>query len=420
MDLPFESNRGRFGLPDDCIGRSLGPVNGESGRANGPNNEGDQHAGGGDEEKWATADLVDEEASGHGGDQVEDLKNLQRQSILPTNAFCLLGMTYAIDQVLRQGVRVSDVVQNLERQGQSVILAFSLKRTTHLADVVGDEAVSRPLREETGRQQNEKPAAVSLGLDELEPSIGFVFLLQSQGIANFDIFKLHHLIVGVAVGMHLHEDVHTLLFLAVGNVPSGRLRHEPDEKDLDQRRGGLHDSGDTPRPVVRDTVGAIGQPGSDDATGIPGSVVDGGENGTMLRVSQFRNQERRSSVGDGNAETDEESGSQEHAKAARDGLQDDTDQHDDAADENTRSTAEEIRCVGNKGNGRQGTDGHDGVQDANLAALRVAEMILPGWEGLETVHHGAIISVFRPVSNCGLTGTHQAKPFWRLTRWWHW
>ena len=66
-------------------------------------------------------------------------------------------------------------------------------------------------------------------------------------------------------------------------------------------------------------------------------------------------------MGNGDTESDEETGGNEHGDVDGDGLKDDTDDHDDAADEDTRSTTEDISGVWYSGNGGKRTNGHDGV-----------------------------------------------------------
>jgi hypothetical protein len=103
-------------------------------------------------------------------------------------------------------------------------------------------------------------------------------------------------------------------------------------------------------------------------------------------------------VGDGNTETDHESGAQEHVVVRTNGLQNDSDQHDAAADEDTHATAEDVRTVWHEWDGANGTGSHDSVQDTQSSLGRVAEVIFPGRKCLKTVHHGAIISAKRRVS----------------------
>ena len=60
--------------------------------------------------------------------------------------------------------------------------------------------------------------------------------------------------------MVVRQDLQRLLVLALAHEESRRLRHEPDEHDLEDRRGSLDDTGDTPRPVVGDLERAVSGP----------------------------------------------------------------------------------------------------------------------------------------------------------------
>lgn len=162
--------------------------------------------------------------------------------------------------------------------------------------------------------------------------------------------------------MDVAKDRETLLFLAVGNIPTGGLGHEPDKRDLDQTGGSLNNGGNTPCPVVADVIGAVGKPSGNDGTRVPGRVIDGGEDGTVLWVDQLGDEQGGGSVGNGNTETDQESSTQEHVVVGTDRLQDDTNQHEDTSHENTHATTEDICGVGHEWDGRDGTSSHDGIQ----------------------------------------------------------
>lgn len=117
---------------DDGAPVSLDARGGESLRANGPNHEAAAHASGGDKEERAATKLIDEEAHGGGNDAVPDVQD-------------------TVDLELHVGVLDADAVE-------------------HTGDVVRDETVAGPLGEQTSREQDKKPVAVALGLEELEPA----------------------------------------------------------------------------------------------------------------------------------------------------------------------------------------------------------------------------------------------------------
>lgn len=73
--------------------------------------------------------------------------------------------------------------------------------------------------------------------------------------------------------MHLGEDGKSALGLALGDVPTWRFRDEPHAGDLEDGRQSLDDGGNTPRPLVGNAVGAVGEPSGHDGANIPGGVV---------------------------------------------------------------------------------------------------------------------------------------------------
>ena len=345
-------------------------------RADGPNDEGSQHAGGGSQEKLSASDLVDEEAHGQGDDEVDDLED-------------------TVDELL--GDRVFD--SNL---GEDDV------------DVVGHKTVSRPLREEPGSDQDDQPVAVTLGPPELGPRIAFELLLHLQGVADFLHLKLNNFIVNIAIGVAVGENLQSLLVSAFGDVESRRFRHEPDEAELENRRERLHEGRGSPRPVSGNVVGAEREPGGNDGAEVPGGVVDGSENGSVLGVHELSDQERRRPVGDRNTESEEEASGHEHAEVDGDGLEHDTENHDHTSDEHTRASPEDIGNVWHERNGAKRADGHDTAKKTKERATRMAEIVLPSLKRLQTVHHGTIVSVcclFPMLAYCTKATIHARKAY---------
>jgi len=308
---------------DDAVCRRLVPGDGVAGGADGPDDEGGEHAGCGDEEERATADFVDEETHCHCDDAVPDGED-------------------AVDDVLGGGVGVAYLVEDD-------------------VEVVGDEAVAGPLGEEARGDADDHAVAVALCADEFEPAVALVLLLELDGVDDFLHFEDDDFVVHVAVGVGVGDDVVRLFLLAVGDEPARGFGDEVDGAELDHRGESLHDGGDSPCPVAGDLESAESQPGGDDGTSVPHGVVDGGEDGAVLRVYELGDEERRRTVRNGDTESDEETSGNEHGDVDGDGLKDDTDDHDDAADEDTRSTTEDISGVWYSGNGGKRTNGHDGV-----------------------------------------------------------
>lgn len=154
--------------------------------------------------------------------------------------------------------------------------------------------------------------AVSRGSPKFAPVVALKLLLQFQSVSDLGHFKLDNLIIEVTVSMDVGKDLVGLLFAALGNEPSWTFGDEPDEADLEDRWESLYNGGDAPAPVVGDVEGAEGQPRSNDRADVPCRVVDGGKSGTVLRMGELCNQQWRSTVGNCNAETDEEASGNEH------------------------------------------------------------------------------------------------------------
>lgn len=140
-------------------------------------------------------------------------------------------------------------------------------------------------------------------------------------------------------------------------------------------------------------VGSEGKPGGDDGADVPGGVVDGGEGGTVLGVGQLGNEKWRGTVGDGDTETEEEAGSDEHPEVDGDGLQDNSDHHDDAANEDTHPTSKTVGNVRGDWKSAKGTDSHNAGEETEERSRGVVEVLLPDVKSLKTVDHGTIISV---------------------------
>jgi len=139
--------------------------------------------------------------------------------------------------------------------------------------------------------------------------------------------------------------------------------------------------------------GTEGRPGGDDSTGIPERVVEGGQLGTVGWVGKLRDEERSRVGREGQTETQEEASTDEHSDGLGGGLDDGTCQHDGSTEEDCSTTTKVIRAVRGEGVGTERANVLDGVQQAELSAGGVVEVVDPLRERLETVHHGTIITV---------------------------
>ena len=106
--------------------------------------------------------------------------------------------------------------------------------------------------------------------------------------------------------------------------PSGGLGDEPNENELDGRCQSLEDGGDSPCPSAHDSEGTVCGPTGNDGTEVPRRVVKRGDTGSVSGKSELGDQNRSSKRCDGDTETDEESGGDEHSKVLRSSLDCDT------------------------------------------------------------------------------------------------
>lgn len=155
-----------------------------------------------------------------------------------------------VDLELHIGVRNTDGVENTR-------------------DVVTDETVARPLGEETSGDQDDEPVAVALGLEDLEPTSLLQLLLDSDGLLDFLVLQLHHLVVGVSLSVDMSQDRQSPLVLALGHVETGRFWDEPDAGDLDDGWHSLDDGRNAPGPMAVDAVGAVCEPSGNDRSDVP-------------------------------------------------------------------------------------------------------------------------------------------------------
>lgn len=122
-----------------------------------------------------------------------------------------------------------------------------------------DETVTRPLREEGNGDDNAHAAEVTGSGEELLPRrVGSGLLLKTDHLLDLVDLKLDEGVVVVATAVVLGNDVLGLLELALGDEPTGRLRNEEDEGELENRGKTLEDGGDAPRPSRGHAEGAAG------------------------------------------------------------------------------------------------------------------------------------------------------------------
>lgn len=227
---------------------------------------------------------------------------------------------------------------------------------------------------------------------ELAPRGLLVLLLEGDGLLDLVVLNGDQLIVLVTRGVVLGQDRLGLCVFPLGDQPSWRLRNEPDEEDLEQRRDRLQETGDAPSPITRNVVRPEGYPGADEGAEVPERVVDGRVDSAVLRVHELCDQERGGAVGDGDAETEEEAADDEHGDVEAHREQRNAHEHDGAADHDSHAPAEEIGAVRDNRDGEHRAHGHRGRQEAHDGGAGVVEVVLPLRHTLETVDEGAVVS----------------------------
>lgn len=243
-------------------------------RGQSPEDEGAEHAASRSQEEWATADPVDEQ--GH-----SDGDNERQECLAAREAQLLSGVGHA-------GLIV-------ERR-----------------DVVGDDGVAGPLREDAERGDDSEAVAVALGPEEVEVRAGLLVLqLQADRLLDLVELKLHRGMLGIAVGVVLGQDVQRPVVLVLGHEVAGGFRNEEDEGQLDKRWSALQQRRDAPRPLVAEVVGAERDPRDQERADVPQAVVHGREAATMLRVAELGEQHGRGQLSERVTEAEENTATHE-------------------------------------------------------------------------------------------------------------
>lgn len=104
-------------------------------------------------------------------------------------------------------------------------------RNTHvvhdLMEIVRDQPISGPLREEPNGRNDTDPLPIAFGAEEIHPRVCFSFFLQSNSSTNFRVFELDEFICGIVVCVVVGEGFKCLLFLPTIDLPSGTFGNPP-------------------------------------------------------------------------------------------------------------------------------------------------------------------------------------------------
>lgn len=158
-----------------------------------------------------------------------------------------------------------------ERKVDNILraLVFDTDCGEDSGQVIRDETVAGPLGEDADTHGDENPLPVSRRLQELNPaSIGVVKLLPELRV-NLLVLGVHKGGLAVALSVVFDQDFQGLLVALLEEQPTRRLGHEPDENELEKRRGALQSRGDSPGPVVGNAVGSERDAGREDGAGEP-------------------------------------------------------------------------------------------------------------------------------------------------------
>jgi len=119
--------------------------------------------------------------------------------------------------------------------------------------------------------------------------------------------ELNNLILVVTVGVALCQDAESLLRLATRDEETRGLINNPHEDELKDGRESLDEGRHTPRPLGLDVEGTECEPCGNNGSDVPEGVVDGSEGSTVLGVGQLGNEHGRTTLGDRDTETNDES-----------------------------------------------------------------------------------------------------------------
>jgi len=185
-------------------------------RAGSPDHERHEHACTRPQEQRPAAETVDEERCRRRRPKVENLEN-------------------SVDQGLSIRILHTDGVED---EGQVI---------RHDGDAI-------PLSEGADADGDESSLAVSGCRDKTGPLGRGRLFFHFDRILDFRHLELDQFVVSVAASVIFGQGVSSLLDLAVRNEPTGGLREEIEEAQLDDRVCRLQDGGRSPRPVVVSNV----------------------------------------------------------------------------------------------------------------------------------------------------------------------
>ena len=238
-------------------------------RTDGLKDEEQQHSSRRSQEEYPPPDLVNKERS---ADSPEEIPNLED----------------TVDEELGEGVFDTDGFENL-------------------VEVVRNQPVSGPLREEGETDDDPHTTTVSRSSEERLPSNGVLDrTIHLDSGLDLLILVLDKRILVIPIGMVISQNLERLLVPLLMNQPTWGFRAEVDEEDLEDGREGLEDGRETPRPVALHAESTESRPGGNDGTRVPERVVCRGQGSAVGGVGNLGNQHGGGHGSEGETETNEE------------------------------------------------------------------------------------------------------------------
>jgi hypothetical protein len=260
-------------------------------RGDGPEDEAHAHGGCGGDEQGSATNAVNQHGAGAGDDERQN-----RETAIET----------------KLGVCVGDTDGFVDVGG-----------------VVGDETVARPLREQTQGAEKHQPVPVSPGLEEVEVRRGLgVHELEADGFFDLMVFKLHRGVIDITIRVVFSKNIECFLVAVLRDQPTWGFRDEEDEAELDNGGKSLGKGGNSPAPVVLDSLSAEGEPCADDRSDVPETIVNGSDTTSVLGVAKLGEQQGRRELRKRVSETHEETSCHKHREILGGSLNGGTDNHD--------------------------------------------------------------------------------------------
>ena len=94
----------------------------------------------------------------------------------------------------------------------------------------------------------------------------------------------------------------------------------------------------------------------------------------VLRMYKLSDEKWRASVCNSDTKSEEEASRNEHPEVYRDTLEDDTEDHDHATDDNSPPATEDVGSVRNDRKSAERANGHDASEQTEQRAFRVVEV----------------------------------------------